>query len=94
MANRRDLKKDIKFVAGELLWEAFDVAAIASEEATKEIMGIISEITEMYNVLIIKVNHIKDLDDNEVRPYVKGIVQDLLTKSNDFYSRIGKAAEA
>lgn len=91
MANRRDLKKDIKFVAGELIMEALGIAQGVPEKESEELANIVSEITEMYNDLIIRANHIEGKDSKSI---AKGIVEELLKKSDEFYSRIAKYAEA
>ncbi|AEH01684.1 hypothetical protein [Lacinutrix sp. 5H-3-7-4] len=87
MANKRDLKKDINYVLGDII-EAVDVWEYTNPtKETKESEAIIDDAIETFDVLIAKVNA-KDVENKKA--HFKSINTELETKGRELIERINK----
>ena len=83
MANKRDLKKDINFVFGDII----DAVMINTEEPTKESEAIIDEAISSFDELIARVN---DRKIEDTKAHFKAINKDLEAKGRELIDRINK----
>jgi hypothetical protein len=89
MANRRELKKDIRFISDQLLIDTIQLAEIVGEEKEEEILELFSDIAIFHNDLISRSNHPDGKDNPKiVSAYYKKIMVDLLNGCDNFYNRI------
>jgi len=87
MANKRDLKKDINFVLGDII-EAVYIWEIANDrKPTKESEAIINDAIKTFDELIARVNA-RNIEDNKA--HFKAINNDLETKGRALIERINK----
>lgn len=87
MANKRDLKKDINYVLGDII-EAVYVWEFANpDKDTKESEKIIDEAIVVFDDLIAKVN---DKNVENKKAHFKGINKELETKGLSLIEKINK----
>lgn len=83
MANKRDLKKDINYVFGEIIETVLD----KDEKQSKEGDAIIEDAITHFDELIARVNE-RNIED--VKAHFKSINSDLESKGRDLVDRINK----
>ena len=83
MANKRDLKKDINYVFGEII----EAVLNNDEKQSKEGDAIIDDAITNFDELIARVNQ-RNIDD--VKAHFKSINSDLESKGRDLVGRINK----
>ena len=87
MANKRDLKKDINYVLGDII-EAVDVWELTNtEKSTKESEAIIDEAISTFDELITRVN---DKSVENQKAHFKSINNDLESKGKSLIEKINK----
>jgi len=64
MANKRDLKKDINYVLGDIIEAVYIWELTNPKKDTKESQAIIDEAIQVFDALIVKVNQ-KDVEDKK-----------------------------
>lgn len=87
MANKRDLKKDINYVLGDIIEAVYIWEYANTDKDTKESEKIIDDAIATFDDLIVKVNA-KDVENKKV--YFKGIKQELEDKGRSLIERINK----
>ncbi|MCF8363239.1 MAG: hypothetical protein K9G70_11530 [Prolixibacteraceae bacterium] len=92
MANKRELKKDIRFLTEQVIMDALEVAALFDkDEDKKKALDIIIELTERHNSLLSRANHPDGKDNPKlVKKHYNTIISDLLDSCNDAYEKLGK----
>jgi hypothetical protein len=92
MANKRELKKDIRFLTEQVILDALEVAAsFDKDEDKKKVLDIIIELTERHNNLLSRVNHSDGKDNPKlVKKHYNNIISDLLDSCNDAYEKLGE----
>jgi len=85
MANIRDLKKDINFVLGDIIEAVYIWELTNPTKDTKKSQKIIDEAIEVFDDLIVKVNH-KDVENK--KQHFTGINKELEEKGRGLIEKI------
>ena len=85
MANKRDLKKDINYVLGDIIEAVYVWELSNSQKPTKESEAIIDEAIATFDDLIAKVN---DRSVENKKQHFKDINQELETKAKTFIDKV------
>lgn len=87
MANKRDLKKDINYVLGDIIEAVYVWELANAEKPTKESDAIIDEAIVTFDTLIAKVN---DRSAEDKKAHFKAINTELETKGRELIEKINK----
>ena len=87
MANKRDLKKDINYVLGDIIEAVYVWELSNTEKPTKESDAIIDEAIATFDELIGKVN---DRNIEDKKAHFKSINDDLESKGRGLIDKINK----
>lgn len=87
MANKRDLKKDINYVFGDIIEAVYYWELENSEKSTKESEAIIDDAIASFDELIARVN---DRSVEGKKAHYKAINSDLESKGRALIERINK----
>jgi hypothetical protein len=87
MANKRDLKKDINYVLGDIIEAVYVWELANSAKPTKESEAIIDEAIETFDELIARVN---DRSPEDMKAHFKAINDDLESKGRALIEKINK----
>lgn len=87
MANKRDLKKDINYVLGDIIEAVYVWEYSNTDKDTKKSEAIIDEAIETFDTLIEKVNNRKVEDK---KAHFKAINQELESKGRELIEKINK----
>jgi len=87
MANKRDLKKDINYVLGDIIEAVYIWELANAEKPTKESEAIIDEAIATFDELIARVND-RSVDDK--KSHFKAINNDLESKGKSLIDKINK----
>ncbi|MDO1501214.1 hypothetical protein Q2T40_13825 [Winogradskyella maritima] len=87
MANKRDLKKDINYVLGDIIEAVYVWELANTQKPTKESEAIIDEAIATFDDLIAKVN---DRDVDNKKAHFKAINEELETKAKGLVEKINK----
>lgn len=92
MANKRELKKDIRFLTEQVIMDALEVAtSFDKDEDKKKVLDIIIELTQKHNELLSRANNPDGKDNPKlVKQHYNKIISDLLDSCNDAYEELGK----
>ena len=82
--NLRTIKKDIDFLADEVISDCFSFMSV-NPEAEDKVFEIIDEVVEFRNNLYDRVNNVQE---NPVKPYFRAIKADLLSGFDGFYEKL------
>lgn len=85
MANKRNLKKDINYVLGDIIEAVYVWELTNSDKATKEGDAIIDEAIEVFDALIAKVN---DRSVEDKKAHFKAINTELESKGRALIEKI------
>jgi len=89
MAKRRDVKKDIDFLAYEVISDCFTFMHIKDVEKSDEVSSIINDTVSLRNDLVARVNHPDGKDNTKlVKAHFKKVYQDLLEGMDKQFSRL------
>lgn len=87
MANKRDLKKDINYVLGDIIEAVYVWEYSNTDKDTKKSEAIIDEAIDTFDNLIAKVN---DRKVEDKKAHFKAINQELETKGRELIEKINK----
>ncbi|WP_339625160.1 hypothetical protein [uncultured Winogradskyella sp.] len=87
MANKRDLKKDINFVLGDIIEAVYVWELANAEKPTKESEAVIDEAIHTFDELITRVN---DRSAEDKNAHFKAISNDLESKGRSLIEKINK----
>ena len=87
MANKRDLKKDINYVLGDIIEAVYVWELANAEKPTKESDAIIDEAIVTFDTLITKVN---DRSAEDKKAHFKVINTELEDKGRELIEKINK----
>lgn len=87
MANKRDLKKDINYVLGDVIEAVYVWELTNASQPTKESSAIIDEAINTFDVLIAKVN---DRSVEDKKSHFKAINKELEDKGRVLVDKINK----
>jgi hypothetical protein len=87
MANKRDLKKDINYVLGDIIGVVIEWELENPDKDTKKSQTIIEDVIVVFDDLIAKVNN-REPDD--MKAHFKSIRQELEDKGRELIDKINK----
>jgi len=87
MANKRDLKKDINYVLGDIIEAVYVWELSNPDKDTEKSEAIIDEAIDVFDELIGKVN---DRSIENKKAHFKGINQELEKKGRDLIEKVNK----
>ncbi len=87
MANKRDLKKDINYVLGDIIEAVYVWELTNPAKETKKSEAVIDEAIGVFDELIVKVN---DRSVEDKKAHFKAINQELETKGRALIDKINK----
>ncbi|NRD20643.1 hypothetical protein HNV08_11340 [Winogradskyella eckloniae] len=87
MANKRDLKKDINYVLGDIIEAVYVWELTNTEKPTKDSEAIIDEAISTFDELIARVN---DRSVENKKAHFKAINNDLESKGKNLIEKINK----
>jgi len=91
MANKRDIKKDVDFLVGEVISDCYTYLLIHGDKNREKVVEIIESIVNKRNDLISRVNNPdKSFDSKQVKAHYKAINVELLTTIDDSFSKLSK----
>ncbi|HSH65587.1 MAG TPA: hypothetical protein VLB84_07275 [Bacteroidia bacterium] len=90
MANKRNIKKDINSVLGNVLEECYSEMLNNPGVKEKEINSIIDDAVDLADNLISRVNHSKTIPAKEKKAHFKKINEELEEKAIDFIEKLNK----
>lgn len=89
MANKREIKKDVDYLVGEVISDCYTYLLINGEKNRDNVVEIIGSIVEKRNDLINRVNNQdKKFDTKQVKSHYKAINEDLLASVNDSFTKL------
>lgn len=89
MANRRDIKKDINNVLGDVLEECYSEMLNNPAKNDKEINAIIDEAVDLADDLMFRVNNAQDITKGKaVKTHFNKISEDLEDKAIGFIEKL------
>lgn len=89
MANKRDAKKDINFLVGEVVSDCFMFLHVHEGKQEQEIITLMNETVELRNNLIHKVNH-TPTTQKSVKSYYQEIYKELTTTVDEQVKKLSK----
>ena len=91
MANLRELKKDINYLASEIVTQGYMKLALVENINEEELTPILVEAVEMRNEFIARINHPDGKDNKKiVKKYYQKIREDIMNKSLELLDKIQK----
>ena len=91
MANKREIKKDVDYLIGEVISDCYTYLIIHGDKNRDKVIEIISEIIEKRNELIGRVNNPdKKFDSKQIKSHFKAINVDLLTAIDVSFTKLSK----
>ena len=87
MANRKDLKKAINYIAGELFTECIICSLNLSEEGKQKADKVMTDILNMQNEFISRISH---TEPGNVKGFYKKLREDLSTQVDGIVTAIGQ----
>lgn len=92
---RRELKKDIDFLVGEVISDCYTCMIINGEKNHDNIVGIMESVVNKRNELIEKTNkRFENKNAKEVKNYFRDIQKDLMSTVNDSFEKLSDVAKA
>ncbi len=89
MANLRDLKKDINYLASEIVTQGYMKLSLMEEIKEENMVPVLSEAIEMRNEFIARANHPDGKDNKKlVKSYYKKLREDLLKKTMELLEKL------
>jgi hypothetical protein len=91
MANKREIKKDVDFLVGEVISDCYTYLLINGEKNRDKVIDIIGTLVEKRNDLFNRINNQdKTFDTKQVKSHYKAINADLLTVIDESFSNLSK----
>lgn len=91
MANKREIKKDVDYLIGEVISDCYTYLLIHGDKNREKVVEIIEAIIEKRNNFISRVNNPeKNLDTKQVKAHFKAINTDLLVAINDSFTSLSE----
>ena len=91
MANKRDIKKDVDFLVGEVISDCYTYLLIHGDKNREKVVEIIESIVNKRNDFISRVNNPdKNFDSKQIKAHYKAINVDLLTAIDESFSNLSK----
>lgn len=91
MANKREIKKDVDFLVGEVISDCYTYLLIHGEKNRDKVIDIIGSVVEKRNELIARINNPdKAFNSKQVKAHYKAVNTDLLAALDDSFSKLSK----
>ncbi len=91
MANLRELKKDINYLASEVVTQGYMKLALVDGIKDEDLSPILVEAVEMRNEFVARANHPDGKDNKKlVKKFYNKLRSDLMAKSLELFNRIGE----
>jgi len=91
MASKRDLKKDIDYLVGEVISDCYTYMLINGEKKRDDAIAIIESILEKRNDLIHRIKHPAKKDDSKaVKAHYREIQKDALKAIDESFSKLSE----
>lgn len=91
MANKRDIKKDVDYLVGEVISDCYTYLLINGDKNRDKVIEIIGSVVEKRNDLISRINNPdKTFSSKQVKTHYKTINTDLLAALDDSFSKLSK----
>jgi len=87
MANRKDLKKAINYIAGELFTECIICSLNLSEEGKQKADKVMTDILNMQNEFVSRISH---TEPGNVKGFYKKLREDFSTQVDGIITAIGQ----
>ncbi|WP_026475424.1 hypothetical protein [Alkaliflexus imshenetskii] len=95
MASVRSLKKDINFLASELVTQAYLGQILFKDTTEDELINTITEALEFRNSLIARANHPDGKDNPKlVKSYYQKVRKDMVERFSELFDKHGKQIES
>jgi len=89
MANRKELKKDINYLASEIISQAYMKFALMEKVNEDQLKPIMVEAIEMRNEFISRANHPDGKDNKKiVKSYYQALRKNLMTKTVELLDKL------
>lgn len=88
MANVKELKKDINFLADQIMTECFSYLEYSPVNNQENVLEILHEAEQLRRELIYRANHIPKGTKQEIKNYYKEISEDLLKRNIELLERL------
>lgn len=94
MASIRELKKDIDYLAYEVISDCFAYSGVHPDNQSDELSAIISDAVNFRNDLIARVNNPDGKDNPKiVKAYYKTVEKDLVTGVDKLFDRLSSLSK-
>jgi len=91
MASKRELKKDIDYLVGEVISDCYTYMLINGDKKRDDAIAIIESILEKRNELIHRVKHPAKKDDSKaVKEHYREIQKDALKAIDESFSKLSE----
>ena len=90
MASCKDIKKDINFLAQQIMIECFSYLEYSPISNQENVLEILHEAELLRRELIYKVNHLPKGTKNEIKNYYKEISEDLVKRNIELLERLNE----
>ena len=87
MANRKDLKKAINYIAGELFTECIICSLNLSEEGKQKADKVMTDILNMQNEFISRISH---TEPGNVKGFYKKLKSDFNTQIEEVFNKLNE----
>ena len=85
MANRRELKKNVNYIAGELFAECLIASTLSEKTNQKQADGILTQILDMQDEFVSRISH---TEPGNVKKFYKKFRTDFNAKVNEIVDAI------
>ncbi len=96
MASKKELKRDINFLTGEIIDTCLMHSYLkqGDEKAKQVIDGLMAEAVSLRNELIYKINHPgNDLKGSELKSYYSGLMKEMVEKTDQVFEKLSAFTE-
>ena len=91
MASRKETKKDIEFVVGEIISDCLNYLHLYKGKNEEEVLGLIEVMIRLRDDLIARVNHIDGKDNATlVKAHFNKIYKDLESKTTEVVEKLSQ----
>jgi hypothetical protein len=95
MASKRNIKKDINYLTGEVIADCFLFMHIHEGKSEEKTVEIVNAVVKLRNDLMQKVNQVPaELKGKQVKVHFKSIYNELLAGMDEQLQRLSKLASA
>lgn len=89
MANKKNLKKDINYITGEILTECYTHLYLFPDKNEKKVLSIITKTVDTRNNFIARVNNPK-IENSTAKKYYNSLIEEIITNTNNLSEELSK----